>query len=62
MWLVSAFCAMLMNARETVGCILTFCLLRQAHAERAVSVIPIARGLPHLLKRAILTQLITFFK
>lgn len=48
MWLVSAFCAMLMNARETVGCILTFCLLQstyftcQAHAERAVSVIPIA--------------------
>lgn len=40
MWLVSAFYAMLMNARETIGC--TFCLLHQTHAERAVSAIPIA--------------------
>lgn len=56
MWLVSAFYAMLMNARETMGCILTFCLLRQTHAERAVSAIPIAQGLPHVLKRSILTQ------
>jgi len=42
MWLVSAFYAMLMNARETIGYILTFCLLHQTHAERAVSAIPIA--------------------
>lgn len=47
MWLVSAFFAMLMNARESVSCILTFCLHGWTHAEK----VPMEHGLAHVLKR-----------
>lgn len=46
MWLVPAFLAMLMNARESVSCILTFCLHRWTHAEK----VPMQYCLPHVHK------------
>lgn len=61
MWFVPAFRAMLMNARETIRCILTFCLPHQMHAGGAVGLIPMAMPLPHALERSMIGQLITFF-
>lgn len=48
MWLVPALFAMLMNARESVSHILTFCLHRWTHAEK----VPKEYHLPHALKKS----------